>query len=104
MVRIVFVVDGAEHVVEANGEANLMKLAVRNDIPGIEGECGGCAVCGTCHIVVAPSDAGRLPPAKGAELDLLSAFDDITATSRLACCIEVSEAVDGLRAEVWPLL
>lgn len=104
MVRIVFVVDGAERIVEAKGEANLMELAVRNDIQGIEGECGGCAVCGTCHVVVAPSDVGRLPPAKGVELDLLSAFDDVRVTSRLACCIGLSEALDGLRAEVQPLL
>lgn len=54
-----------------------MKLDVRNDLQGIEGECGGCAVCGTCHIVVAPLAIHRLPPANGVELDPPGAFDDV---------------------------
>jgi len=104
MVRVIFTVDDEEHAVEAAGEATLMELAVRNDIEGIVGECGGCAVCGTCHVVVAQEDFHRLPPAKGAELDLLDAFDDTEDTSRLSCCIKLSPDLEGLRVRVKPIV
>lgn len=104
MVSVTFVVDGVERHVEAQGGESLMELAVRNDIRGIIGECGGCQVCGTCHVVLAEADMDRVPVAKGAEIDLLGAFDDVRATSRLSCCIRLSDELDGLRVEVVPLV
>jgi ferredoxin, 2Fe-2S len=97
MVFVTFIHDGIETTLKTNGEANVMELAVRNDIPGIIGECGGATVCGTCHVAVDDADLGRLPPAAGSETDLLEALDDVDHRSRLSCCLKISEKIEGLR-------
>ena len=40
---------------------SLMRAAVTNGIEGIVGECGGQAMCATCHVYVRPEFAGQLP-------------------------------------------
>ncbi|WP_374391345.1 MULTISPECIES: 2Fe-2S iron-sulfur cluster-binding protein [Paracoccaceae] len=100
---VVFHVDGETFEVESKGEATLMELALRNNIPGIEGECGGNTVCGTCHIVLQKNEADLLPAAKGSELDILSAFDETEATSRLACCIRLADVPPEMSVAVKPL-
>ncbi|MGK9283493.1 2Fe-2S iron-sulfur cluster binding domain-containing protein [Sinorhizobium meliloti] len=97
MVSITFVHDGIETKLEASGETTVMELAVRNDIPGIIGECGGATVCGTCHVAVDEVDISRLPPAAGSEIDLLEALEDVNHRSRLSCCLKISQKIDGLR-------
>lgn len=97
MVSVTFVHNGTEITVETNGEASVMELAVRNDVPGIIGECGGATVCGTCHVAVDEADISRLPPAAGSETDLLDALDGVDHRSRLSCCLKISEKIGGLR-------
>ena len=58
--------------------------------------CGGAAVCGTCHVYVAPGDAARLPGAGAAEIDQLDQLRHADASSRLACQIVWRPALDGL--------
>jgi 2Fe-2S ferredoxin len=66
MARIRFVQqDGAENVIEVGSGANVMLAAVRNGVPGIEGECGGCLDCATCHVYVDEAQVDGLPPAAG---------------------------------------
>jgi 2Fe-2S ferredoxin len=58
MARIRFVQqDGAENVIEVGSGASVMLAAVRNGVPGIEGECGGCLDCATCHVYVDEAQA-----------------------------------------------
>lgn len=64
--------------------------------------CGGCASCGTCHVVVAAVDAQRLPPISPQEDDLLYVRDDRAETSRLACQLILTDALDGLRLTIPP--
>ena len=89
--------DGTEHGFEAPDGFTVMQAATGFGVPGILADCGGQAVCGTCHVIVAEAWITRLPPPLPAEDSLL----DTVATgrqpgSRLACQIVSSPALDGL--------
>lgn len=79
--------DGSERTVDAKEGLNAMQAAILNQVPGIIGECGGSAMCATCHVYV-EQGADILPPVSDIENDML----DCTATardqrSRLSCQI-----------------
>lgn len=92
--------DGDRRILEAREGETLMSVAVRNGVPGIEGECGGELSCGTCHVHVAEDWSDRLKPASDDETDMLEVVDSPSARSRLCCQIRASSAVDGLVLEV----
>ncbi len=77
-----------------------MDGALDHNLPGILGQCGGGCTCSTCHCYVAPSWADRLPAPHPDELDLLAYALDRRPTSRLACQLKITEALDGLEVEV----
>ena len=68
-----------------------MEAAVGAGVPGIVGECGGNAVCGTCHVYVACEEVGALPPVSPAEAALLEfVAAERRPTSRLSCQLPLS--------------
>lgn len=88
---------GEEREIEVAVGTSCMEGAVQNSVPGIDGDCGGVAACGTCHVYVDPEwadKAGR--PQDDFEAQMLELTDDKTETSRLACQISVTEDLDGL--------
>jgi ferredoxin len=87
--------DGAVTEAEAHAGERLLVVAQRADQP-LEGACGGDMACATCHVVVAAEDFPRLTPASADEEDLLDLVPGATRTSRLACQIVLSEALDGM--------
>jgi ferredoxin len=91
-VRIVF--DGARGVAGVVGE-RLLDAARRAGEP-LEGTCGGDMACATCHVVVAADDFARLPPASEEEEEMLDLVPDASRTSRLACQIVLTPALDNL--------
>lgn len=89
--------DGSSCVLEANVGDNLMQLAMKHDIPGILGRCGGFCNCGTCHVYVDANWAKLLPEPSFEEDALLSgSAAERRPTSRLACQVKLNEALDGM--------
>ena len=74
--------------VEAPPGKRLLDVAQAAGQP-LEGTCEGAMACSTCHVVVDPADFADLPPASEEEDDLLDFAPHVTATSRLACQLEV---------------
>jgi 2Fe-2S ferredoxin len=97
MVKITFVdFKGEARNVEATEGQTLMETAIRNDIPGIVGECGGACACATCHVIVDPAWAGKTGKAAQMEEDMLDFASDVAPTSRLSCQIKLTQELDGL--------
>jgi ferredoxin, 2Fe-2S len=84
------------HSVEAKTGISLMKAAVNNGIPGIEGECGGSCSCATCHVYVEKEWTSATGPARGVEVEMLQFTTAYTEQSRLACQIDITDEMDGL--------
>lgn len=87
---------GQSRIVEGEAGSTVMETALKNNVPGIEAECGGACACATCHIYVDESWAERIPPAQPMEEDMLDFAFDVRPTSRLSCQIRVTAEVDGL--------
>lgn len=89
--------DGTSRTIEAGSDTNLMRVAVENDVPGINGECNGCTTCATCKVQVAESWFARLPEADEIEDSLL---EDAAPRTRLSCQIAITPELDGLTVAV----
>lgn len=98
MPRVTFLKPGGRPVeIEAAAGISLMLAAVRSQVPGVLGECGGSLACATCHVYVDPVFAGRLPPVTAAEDEMLDATaSERRPSSRLSCQIVLTDALDGL--------
>jgi len=68
----------------------------------LEGACEGVMACSTCHVIVAPEDFAKLPPASEEEEDLLDLAAHATRTSRLACQIILTADMESLSVRVPP--
>jgi 2Fe-2S ferredoxin len=74
-----------------------MQAALNHKIEGILGECGGNAMCATCHVYVDTSLLDRIPAAAPNETFMLSiAAEGPEKNSRLSCQIKVTEELDGM--------
>jgi len=98
MPKIIYITStGTEHAVDADSGSSAMQTAVQHRIPGIDGDCGGVAACGTCHVWVDQNWLDKIGPARpGIEQDMLALTDGSTPFSRLACQIELDDSHDGL--------
>jgi 2Fe-2S ferredoxin len=93
--------DGTAQKVDAAPGTSLMRAAVANDVPGILAECGGQAMCATCHVYIDPADADQLPPVTDDEDEMLDVTEaERRPTSRLSCQVALDDTLDGLTAHV----
>lgn len=100
MIRVRFQsADGAMREVQAREGDRLLEVA-QNDGQPLEGTCEGQMACSTCHVIVAPEDFGRLPPAVEEEEDMLDLAVGAVRTSRLACQILLTADLDGLTVRI----
>ena len=91
--------DGTVQDVTGVEGARLLDVAQASGQP-LEGTCDGDMACATCHVIVAPADFDRLPPASEEEDELLDLAHNATRTSRLACQIRLTAALDGMVVHV----
>ena len=89
--------DGNEQRVEAGIGESAMLAATRHDVNGIVAECGGNAMCATCHVYVDEAWLPRLPAMSSDEDALLDgAAAERRPNSRLSCQIKLATDLDGL--------
>jgi 2Fe-2S ferredoxin len=74
----------------------VMEAAVKNNVPGIEAECGGACACATCHVYVDEAWMPKVGTAQPMEADMLDFASDLRSNSRLSCQIKVTAELDGL--------
>jgi len=97
MARITYIeASGARHVVEVPLSLSVMEGAKKNNIPGIDADCGGGCSCGTCHVYVDPAWQARAGARTPIEEATLEFAEDVRPNSRLSCQIKVTDALDGL--------
>jgi len=95
LIRFISADGNEEQEVIAPAGSRLLDIAQNVGQP-LEGTCEGQMACSTCHVIIEPGDYARLPRASDMEEDLLDLASHVTRTSRLACQIHLTEALEGL--------
>ena len=89
--------DGNKITVDVKDGLNLMEAATANNVPHIEGECGGCLSCATCHVFVDEAWLAKTGEVDDIEDTMLEMTDvEREPNSRLSCQIIASPELDGL--------
>ena len=89
--------NGTVHSVEAPDGVSVMQAATGFGVPGIVAECGGSAMCATCHVMVDEAWIARLPAPLANELEMLECTAvPRTPGSRLSCQIKLTPELQGL--------
>lgn len=90
---------GVREVDVADG-TSVMEGAVRNAVPGIDGDCGGACACATCHVYVSDEWLQRLQPQSDMERSMLEFAENVLPNSRLGCQIKMGPDLDGLSVQM----
>ena len=97
MAKITYIeFNGAEHVVDVKPGLSVMEGAVKNNIPGIDADCGGACACATCHVYVDQAWLDKTGSQSAMEESMLDFAENVEENSRLSCQIKVSDELDGL--------
>ncbi|GJE45269.1 2Fe-2S iron-sulfur cluster-binding protein [Methylobacterium soli] len=87
---------GTARTVEGAVGATVMETALRNNVPGIDAECGGACACATCHVYIDDAWTEAVGPAVDMEQDMLDFATDVRTSSRLCCQIRITPELEGL--------
>ena len=97
MAKITYIdFEGTARTVEAEIGSTVMETAIKNNIPGIEAECGGACAFATCHVYVDEAWRAVVGEPSPMEEDMLDFGYDVKPSSRLSCQIKVTTEIDGL--------
>ena len=89
--------NGQQERVDASNGESAMLAATRHGLDGIVAECGGNAMCATCHVYVDEAWLARLPSLGDEEDALLDGTAaERLANSRLSCQLKFTSELDGL--------
>ena len=93
--------DGLEHEIIAQEGENLMEILRDGGLP-IEGICGGVCVCSTCHVYMAQDWMTKSGTRDDDEQVMVEDSGSFRETSRLACQIEYTPELEGMRLKLAP--
>lgn len=93
--------EGSEHTLAARSGITLMEILRDAGLP-VEAICGGQCICSTCHVYVDPDWMARLKPRASGEQVMVEDSGHYQDNSRLACQIDYSDALDGIRLTLAP--
>ena len=93
--------DGVEHELRVEGADTLMEVLRDGGLP-VEAICGGQCVCSTCHVYVDDHWSQRLEPRQPDEQVMVEDSGHYRDSSRLACQVPLSPALDGIRITLAP--
>ncbi|HEY4031685.1 MAG TPA: 2Fe-2S iron-sulfur cluster-binding protein [Caulobacteraceae bacterium] len=97
MTKITYIeFDGTEHPVEVRNGLTVMEGAIKNNVPGIDADCGGACACATCHVYVDEAWREKTGTASAMEESMLDFAQNVQPNSRLSCQIKVTDALNGL--------
>ena len=97
MAKITYIqFDGSETVVDVKPGLTVMEGAVKNNVRGIDADCGGACACATCHVFVDAAWAAKTGEKSAMEESMLDFAENVQDNSRLSCQIKVTEELDGL--------
>ena len=88
--------DNKIYKIDVQNGLTVMEGAIQNDIPGIDGDCGGGMACATCHVYVDEEWLDKLQVKEDGEEDMLDMAFEPKKNSRLSCQLIVSDALEGL--------
>ncbi|NKQ58756.1 2Fe-2S iron-sulfur cluster binding domain-containing protein [Amycolatopsis sp. K13G38] len=92
--------DGEKYEAALIEGQSLMQVAVNEAVPGIDGDCGGEAACGTCHVIVNPEWSELVGRSGPVEEEMLCMNPERQQTSRLSCQMRAREEWDGLTVQL----
>jgi 2Fe-2S ferredoxin len=98
MPTVIFVhPNGKREAVDVAEGLTIMQAATGHGLEEILAECGGNAMCATCHVYVDGDQLGRLPKMSEEEDALLEGTaSERLPNSRLGCQIKMTSGLDGL--------
>ena len=88
--------NGTSHTIEVRNGLSVMEGAVKNNIPGIDADCGGACACATCHVYVDEAWTAITGSPSAMEESMLDFANELQPNSRLSCQIKVTDDLDGL--------
>ena len=89
--------DGTERTLDIKTGLTVMEGAIKNNVPGIDADCGGACACATCHVYVDQAFADKVGTPSAMEESMLDFAENVLPTSRLSCQIKVTDDLEGLR-------
>ena len=88
--------DGTEHTVDVRSGLTVMEGAIKNNVPGIDADCGGACACATCHVYIDEAWREKTGSASAMEESMLDFAQNVQPNSRLSCQIKATDVLDGL--------
>ena len=97
MAKITYIAhDGSSRTLDIKNGLSVMEGAVKNNVPGIDADCGGACACATCHVYVDEAWTDKVGPPSAMEESMLDFAEGVKPNSRLSCQIKVSDSLEGL--------